>query len=396
MNPENVKEKASQCLGCTNPKCQDGCPLKMDIPSIMKFVKEDDYESAYKKIIEKSYLGSVCGRVCPHEQQCEGECVRGISSSPVSIGEIEKTVADWGLNNYKEEMPPITHEKIAVIGSGPAGLSCAIELRKRGYDVTIFERETTLGGILRYGIPEYRLSNKTVDQVIENILQYGINVRTEKNFGVNFTLEDLIEEGFSAAFLGIGNDMPKMLPVPGINLKGVYWANDFLRNIDNLKFENVVVIGGGNVAMDSCRMAKLKGAKNVTVVYRKAKIMMKASNMEIMKAEQEGIQFKFEAVPVEIVGSDSVDGILCNDGDTILADTVVMAIGALPNYDVLSDDIELSEDSLIKVDENGETNINGLFAGGDLIEKRATVCAAIKSAKTAAEGIDRKLRETEE
>lgn len=391
MINEEIKEKVSQCLGCANPHCVKGCPLHMEIPTIIKYVKEDDLESAYRKILENSYFGSVCGRVCPHEQQCEGECVRGISSSPVNIGEIEKYVFDWGMKNIKEDMPAITKQKVAVIGSGPAGLTCAIELRKKGYDVTIFERESQLGGILRYGIPEYRLPNKIVDEVVDNILQYGIKVKTEQTFGKDFTLKDIAIQGFSAAFLGIGNDMPKMLSIPGIDLKGVYWANDFLRKINDLKFENVVVIGGGNVAMDACRMAKLKGAKNVTVVYRKEKIKMKASNMEIMQAEKEGIQFKFKSVPVEIVGNECADGIICDDGDTIVADTIIMAIGSLPNYEILSDDIKLSEDSLIKVDEYGETNINGLFAGGDLIEKRATVCAAVKSAKVAAEGIHHKL-----
>ena len=394
MNPDSIKEKVDSCFGCSNPKCATGCPINMEIPKIIKFVKDEDMESAYRKILEKSYLGSVCSRVCPHEQQCEGECVRGIASLPVDISEIEKYVSDWGLKNIKEEMPPVTLEKVAVIGSGPAGLTCAIELRKKGYDVTIFEREALLGGILRFGIPEYRLPNKIVDAVIENILQYGINVVTNKTYGVDFTLADLEEQGFKAAFLGIGNDMPKFLNIPGTDLNGVYGANEFLKNIDNIKFENVVVVGGGNVAMDASRMAKLKGAKQVTVVYRKAKIMMKASKLEIESAEKEGINFKFESLPTEIVGHGNVDGIMCSDGDSIIADTVIMAIGSLPNYEQLSEDIELSDDSLIQVNENGETNINGLFAGGDLVQKRATVCAAIKTARVAAEGIDKKLRGT--
>lgn len=393
MNPEVLKEKVEKCFGCSRPACSKGCPLGMEIPTIIGFVKDDDLESAYKKILEKSYMAPVCSRVCPHEQQCEGECVRGIASSPVDISEIERYVSDWGIKNYKEEMPDVTLEKVAVIGSGPAGLTCAIELRKKGYDVTIFEREDELGGILRFGIPEYRLPNEIVDGVIENILQYGIEVRTNQTFGVDFKLEDLEAEGFKAAFLGIGNDLPKILSIPGADLNGVHGANEFLRNIDDIKFENVIIVGGGNVAMDAARMAKLKGAKEVTVVYRKTRIMMKASKLEVESAEKEGIRFKFECLPTKIVGSGSVEGIICNNGDTMLADTVIMAIGSLPNYEQLSDDIELSDDSLIHVDENGETNIHGLFAGGDLVVKRATVCSAVKSAKVAAEGIDRKLRE---
>lgn len=390
MISENIKEKASQCFHCSNAKCVDGCPLQMDIPAINQFVKEENIESAYQKLIEKSFLGSICGRVCPQEQQCEGECVRGISASPVAIGQIEKYVADWGLKNAAINMPPITNGKVAVIGSGPAGLTCAIELRRKGYDITIFEREEKLGGILRYGIPEYRLPNKIVDEVVQNIIQHDIKVQTGISFGTDFKLEDLKEQGFEAVFLGIGNDMPKMLQIPGTDLQGVYWANDFLRQINDIKFENVVVIGGGNVAMDACRMAKLKGAKSVTVVYRKNRMKMKASKMEIAQAEQEGIIFKFEALPQEIVGRGTVDGIICDDGETIVADTIIMAIGSLPNYEILSDEIELSDDSLIKVDDNGETSIIGVFAGGDIVERRATVCGAIKTARIAAEGIHKR------
>ena len=393
MVPKNIDEIADRCYGCSNPQCKEACPIKLEIPKIIDFVKKDDLESAYREIIKKSYLGSVCSRVCPQEQQCEGSCVRGIASTPVDIGEIEKYVSDWGLKNGKEDMMPIMYEKVAVIGSGPAGLTCAIELRRMGYDVTIFERESELGGILRYGIPEYRLPNKIVDGVVENILSYGIKVNTNQTFGEDFTLEDLANDDFKAAFLGIGNDMPKLLNIPGSELKGVYGANDFLRNIDNINFERVLVVGGGNVAMDVARMAKLKGAKEVIDVYRKTKIMMKANKLEVESAENEGIKFKFECVPSEIVGSNgNVDGVICSDGDTILADTIVMAIGSLPDFEKISDEIELTDESLIKVDENGETSLTGLFAGGDLVERRATVCMAIKSATIAANGINKELR----
>jgi len=392
MISKEIKEKVSECYNCANPHCAKACPLHMEIPKMIRFVKEGDLKSAYQTILEKSYMGSICGRVCPHEQQCEGECVRGIASKPVCIGEIEKYVFDWGLDNVKEIMPAVIHEKVAVIGSGPAGLTCSIELRKKGYDVTIFERENELGGILRYGIPEYRLPNKIVDKVVNNIIQHEIKVIKGKSYGTDFSIQDLINDGYQAAFLGIGNDMPKMLKIPGIKLNGVYWANDFLRNIEEIHFENVVVVGGGNVAMDACRMAKLKGAKSVTCLYRKKREMMKASNLEVQQAEFEGVKFRFETLPTEIVGQNRVEKIICNNGPSFNADTLIIAIGALPNYTVLSEDIELSEDSLVAVDENGETNIHGLFAGGDLIEKRATVCAAVRSARIAAGGIDRKLR----
>lgn len=393
MVPKNIDEIADRCFGCSNPQCKEACPIKMEIPKIIDFVKKDDLESAYKEIIKKSYFGSVCSRVCPQEQQCEGSCVRGIASTPVDIGEIEKYVSDWGLKNYKEDMMPVKYEKVAVIGSGPAGLTCAIELRRMGYDVTIFEREDELGGILRYGIPEYRLPNSIVDSVVENILSYGIKVNTKQTFGEDFTLEDLADADFKAVFLGIGNDMPKLLNIPGSDLKGVYGANDFLKNIDNINFERVIVVGGGNVAIDVARMAKLKGAKEVIDVYRKAKIMMKAKKLEVETAEKEGIKFKFESELVKIIGNNgTVDGVICNDGNTILADTIVMAIGSFPDFEKISEEIELTDESLIEVDENGETNLTGIFAGGDLVESRANVCMAIKSATIAANGINKELR----
>ena len=392
MDPKILKEKVNVCFGCSNPKCSEGCPLSLDIPNIIRCVKNEDMESAYKIILSKNYLGSICSRVCPHEEQCEGSCVRGISTLPVDISEIEKYVCDWGIKNYKEEMVPVTLEKVAVIGSGPAGLTCAIELRKKGYDVTIFEREDELGGILRFGIPEYRLPNKVVDDAINNILQHGIKVEKNKTYGVDFKYADLINAGYKAVFLGIGNDMPKLLNIPGNMLNGVYGANEFLRNIDNIKFERVIIVGGGNVALDAARMAKLRGAKEVTVLYRKIREKMKANKIEVKHAEEEGIKFKFECLPQEIVGKESIDGVICTDGESLIADTVVIAIGSLPNYEQLEEEIELSDDSLIMIDENGRTNIGALFAGGDLVERRATVCAAVKSSKVAAEGIHKMLR----
>lgn len=393
MVSENINELAKCCYGCKNAKCKEGCPIKLDIPQIINFVKKDDLESAYKEIIKRSYFGSVCSRVCHQEKQCEGSCVRGIASTCVSIGEIEKYVSDWGLENFKEDMMPVIYEKVAIIGSGPAGLTCAIELRRLGYDVTIFERESELGGILRYGIPEYRLPNKVVDSVVANILGHEIKVNTNQTFGVDFTLEDLANNDFKAVFLAIGNDLPKLLSIPGSELKGVYGANDFLKNIDNIRFEKVLVIGGGNVAMDVARMAKLRGAKDVIDVYRKTKIMMKANKTEIESAEKEGIKFKFESIPTEILENNGVvEKVICDDGETIFADTIVMAIGSTPDFGKISEKIELSDDGLIKVDENGKTSLEGLFAGGDLVEKRATVCTAIKSATVAANGINKELR----
>ncbi len=394
MISEALKEKLNSCFGCANPRCSAGCPLNMEIPQIIKLIKANDLELAYKKILEKSYFESVCSRVCYHDKQCEGSCVRNVTSTPVNISQIEKFISDWGIENVKEEMPDITLSKIAVVGSGPSGLTCAIELRKKGYDVTVFEREEKLGGILRFGIPEYRLPNEIVDKVINNILQYGIKVETGKTYGIDFNLKDLQNQNFKAVFLGIGNDVPKMLQIPGIDKSGVYGANEFLKNIDEIEFKKVIVVGGGNVAMDAARMAKLKGAEEVTVIYRRTRDLMKANKNEIECAENEGIKFKFENLPSEIVGNERVQEVICSDNEKIEADTIIMAIGSLPNYKQIGAEIKLSDDELINVNEDGETNIEGVFAGGDLVQSRATVCLAVKTAKIAAEGIHKKLNNT--
>lgn len=391
MIANTLMTMADKCLNCPNPRCQSACPLGINTPQIIKYVKEDNLEEAYKEILSKSYFGSVCSRVCSRGQQCEGECIRGISSTPVDIGEIEKAVSDWGLKNYNEEMCEVTLEKVAIVGSGPAGLACAIELRRRGYDVTIFERDEELGGLLRYGIPEYRLPKKVLKDVIDNIIKHEINVVTGKSLGEDFTIQSLKDEGYKAIFLAIGNDVPNRLDIDGIKLKGVCGARYFLRQTDAHKFDRVIVIGGGNVAIDVARTAKRKGASSVTVLYRGQKVMMKANPLEVAEAEMEGVQFKFESLPEMIVGDTHADGIICDDGETMVADTIILAIGARPNYNLIEEELILSEDYLVVVDENGETNIDGLFAGGDMTISRATVASAVSSGRKSAIGIDKKL-----
>lgn len=392
MIPNELIEKANKCYGCANAKCSEACPLNMPIPKIIKLFKEEKLEEAYLEILNNSYFGSVCGRVCMGEQQCKNSCIRKLKSEPVEFNEIEKYIFNWGVENVEENFAPVTLEKVAVIGGGPAGLTVAIELRKKGYDVTIFEKEKSLGGILRFGIPEYRLPKKVVDKVVLNIVKHEIKVETSQTFGKDFTIKDLETQGFKAIFLGIGNYLPKKLKIKGVTLNGVYGANEFLRNIEEINFKNVVVIGGGNVAMDVARMAKLKGAETVTVVYRKAKEKMKADKSEIESAENEKIKFEFECLPVEFLGDLKVESVKCDSGEEILADTVVMAIGASPNLNQLPENIELGENGLVKVFENGATSISYIFAGGDLVEERATVALAIKSAKKSAIGIDKLLR----
>lgn len=392
MIPNGLIEKANKCYGCANAKCSEACPLNMPIPKIIKLFKEEKLKEAYLEILNNSYFGSVCGRVCMGEQQCKNSCIRKLKSEPVEFNEIEKYIFNWGLENVEENFVPVTLEKVAVVGGGPAGLTVAIELRKKGYDVTIFEKEKSLGGILRFGIPEYRLPKKVVDKVVSNIIKHEIKVETCQTFGKDFTIKDLEIQGFKAIFLGLGNYSSKKLKIKGATLNGVYGANEFLRNIEEINFKNVVVIGGGNVAMDVARMAKLKGAETVTVVYRKAKEKMKADKAEIESAENEKIRFKFESLPVEFLGDLKVESVKCDNGEDIKADTVVMAIGALPNLKQLPAEIEFEENGLVKISENGATSIPYIFAGGDLVEERATVALAIKSAKKSAVGIDKLLR----
>lgn len=411
MELEQIQREAQRCFHCKYPKCVEGCPIHMSIPEFIEAIKEGDLEKAYQIMKAKSYLGAICGRVCPHEEQCQGSCIRGIKEAPIAIGKLETFVNDWARENQiidenKELVKKNRNNiKVAVIGSGPSGLTCSLELCKLGYDVTIFEKEASLGGILMYGIPEYRLPKKVVEGVIADIVSLGIQVKTKMCLGDNLTIEDLWKQGFRAIFLGFGNEFSKMLTIEGSHLKGVYGANEFLKEIDSIPFCNVAVIGGGNVAMDAARVAKNNGAKRVFVVYRRSKEKMPASKNEIKEAMEAGIEFEFLAKPSCIKGKDKVEGleykktelienqiVEIEDSEvSINIDTVVMAIGSIPNPKSVQG-ILLSEDGLVKITQDGETSLENVFAGGDLTNKKATVCMAIQSGKTAAIGIDKKLK----
>ena len=394
MNLEEAKEKASRCLGCENPKCMEGCPIGINIPEFIKYIKEDNLEEAYKVIINKSYFGSICGRVCSHDTQCKGSCVLGNNGEPIDIGELEAFVADYGLENGfsgKRDNTILNKERIAVIGGGPAGLTCAIKLERLGYAVTLFEKTTDLGGILQYGIPEDRLPKDIVYDTVDNITMARMEVEVGKTLGKDFTIDELFQKGYRAIFLAIGCDIPKKLNVPGKEKKGVYFAKDFLKRINNIKFENVIVIGGGNVAMDVARMAKNKGAKSVNVLYRRARADMKANQIEIIKAIESGIKITPDSVVTEIIGTDVVGGVKCSNGNSYRGDTVVIAIGAIPDLEVL-DDLKLTDRDLVMVNEYGETSKENVFAGGDLTEERPNVSTAISSALRAVDGIERKMK----
>ena len=394
MDLNEAKQKASRCLGCTNPKCVEGCPIHTNIPGFIKCIKEEDLEGAYKIILEKNYFGSICGRVCSHDVQCKGNCILGVKDKPVDIGELEAFVSDWGLKNStmgKRDKTVLNKERIAVVGGGVAGLTCAIKLERLGYAVTLFEKTMELGGVLQYGIPEYRLPKDIVYDTVDEITLARMEVDVGMSLGKDFSIDDLFAKGYKAVFLAIGLDVPKKLNVPGKDKKGVYSANEFLRRVDHIKFENVVVVGGGNVAMDVARMAKAKGAKSVNVLYRRERADMKANQIEIIKAIESGIKITPNSVVNEILGNDAVGGVKCTDGTTYRGDTVVIAIGSTPDLSILGD-LKLTDTDLVAIEEYGETSKENVFAGGDLTEKNPNVSKAIASALRAVEGIERKMK----
>ena len=395
MDLKEAKEKAEKCLGCANPSCIGGCPLNMNIPEMIKCIKEERLEDAYHIILEKSYFGSICGRVCSHDSQCRGACIQSEKGDPVDIGALEAFVSDWGLQNSnigKKENNVINKERIAVVGAGPAGLTAAIKLERKGYAVTLFEKTTEVGGILQYGIPDYRLPKDIIYDTVDGITMARMEVEVGKEFGKDFTLDDLFRQGYKAIFLAIGCDTPKKLVANGTDKKGVYNAKEFLKRMQYIKFENIVVIGGGNVAMDVARMAKAKGAKTVNVLYRRARAEMKANQKEIISAIESGINVVPNSVVTEMLGEESVTAVRCQNNTTYKCDTVIIAIGSIPNLSIL-EDLKLTDEDLVLVNEFGETSRENVFAGGDLTCRNANVSEAIKSANIAVEGIEKKMIE---
>lgn len=394
-------EEAKRCLSCKKPKCVDGCPIHNRIPEFISKIKEENYEEAYQIISSVNPLGAICGRVCPHENQCQGNCVKGIKENPISIGQLEASICDWAIeNNVKIKKDIIENgKKVAIIGGGPAGIACAVELRKMGYDVTIFEKENFLGGILMYGIPEYRLPKKLVTEVINNLLELGIKVEYNTVIKQNnsmlyekcVSISSLFKDNYQAIFLGIGSEISNILAIEGNNKLGVLGANEFLKYDRDCKDKKIIVIGGGNVAMDAARIAKKEGA-DVTIVYRRLKENMPANKDEIESAEQEKIEFIFQTNVVKIGGNDKVEKVECDTGKIIETDMVIMAIGSTPNVKYIDEKLKLTEQGLIEINENYETSISNVFAGGDLVQKKATVCMAIKNGKEAAIAIDNKLK----
>jgi glutamate synthase (NADPH) small chain len=431
-NLEEAQEEASRCIQCKNPKCVDGCPVSIDIPGFIQEVKNKDVAAAFKVIGKYSALPAVCGRVCPQESQCEQRCIRGIKGEPVSIGKLERFVADWARENHIEpEMPNEKNgRKVAVIGSGPAGLTCAGDLAKLGYDVTIFEALHEAGGVLVYGIPEFRLPKDSVVKAeIENVKALGVQIETNVIIGKSTTIDELMdEEGFEAVFIGSGAGLPKFMGIPGENANGVFSANEYLTRNNLMKAfdenydtpiiagKKVAVVGGGNVAMDAARTALRLGAE-VYIVYRRGEAELPARVEEVHHAKEEGIIFKLLTNPKEILVNENgwVSGMRCvemelgdpdesgrrkpvekKDSEFILElDTVIMSLGTSPNPLISSttNGLEINRHKCIIADEaTGMTSREGVFAGGDAVTGAATVILAMGAGKAAAAGIDQYLK----
>ena len=436
---ETAVDEALRCLGCKNMPCVSGCPVNIHIPEFIAKVKDGDFEGAYQIIHKTSSLPAVCGRVCPQETQCEAKCVRGIKGEPVGIGRLERFVADWhnAHSDVTPEVAPSNGHRVAVVGSGPSGLTCAGDLAKKGYKVTVFEALHTAGGVLVYGIPEFRLPKSIVRKEVDNLVAMGVDVETNVVIGKTLTVDELFEQGFEAVFIGSGAGLPNFMGIPGESYKGVYSANEFLTRSNLMKAYRedpdtpimkggkVAVVGGGNVAMDAARTALRLGADKVYIVYRRSMEEIPARREEVEHAEEEGIEFLLLNNPVEILGYENPDdrrdprngfvtGMKCikmqlgepdergrrrpipiEGSEFVLnVDTVIISIGTSPNPLIKSTTagLEVNKRGGIIVEEDtGATTKEGVYAGGDAVTGAATVISAMGAGKTAAKAIDEYL-----
>jgi len=429
---EMAIEEAQRCLQCKNKPCVNGCPVNVQIPEFIKLIVEGNFDESYKTVTSTNSLPAICGRVCPQESQCEKLCVRRVKGEPVGIGRLERFIADWYMENSNTviEKSKKGGKKVAVVGSGPAGLTCAGDLVNMGYDVTIFEAFHTPGGVLMYGIPEFRLPKSLVQKEIENLKQLGVDIKTNMVIGKVLSIDELKEEGFEAIFIGSGAGLPSFMGIPGENLNGVYSSNEFLTRINLMKAylfpnvdtpvkvgKNVAVVGGGNVAMDAARSAKRLGAENVYIVYRRSEKELPARIEEVHHAKEEGIIFKLLTNPVKILGTDEgwVKGMECVEMELgepdasgrrrpvvkkgsehiIDLETVIIAIGQSPNPLIKSTTKDLATEEwggIIVNEDTGATSKESVYAGGDAVTGAATVILAMGAGKTAAAAIDKYLR----
>lgn len=424
---EMAVNEAKRCLNCKNKPCQSGCPVGIDIPAFISRVAQEDMEGAYEVLSASSALPAVCGRVCPQENQCEGKCIRAIKGEAVAIGRLERFVADWHREHAAAaaKKPEANGHKVAVIGSGPSGLTAAGDLAKKGYAVTVYEALHTPGGVLVYGIPEFRLPKDIVRKEIDGLRELGVEIETNVVIGRTLTVDDLFDMGFEAVFIGSGAGLPRFMGIPGESLNGVYSANEFLTRINLMKAykpgsktpvqhaKNVAIVGGGNVAMDAARCAKRLGAENVYIVYRRGMDELPARKEEVEHAEEEGIIFKTLSNPLEVLGDENgtVKGIVCQEMElgepdasgrrrpvakegctfTLDVDCMVMSIGTSPNPLIRSTTPGLDADRrgcIITDGDDGLTTRTAVYAGGDAVTGAATVILAMGAGKNAAKAID--------
>ena len=428
---EMALKEAERCLNCKNAPCKLGCPVGVQIPEFIMKIKEGDYEGAYEVLTQTNSLPAVCGRVCPQENQCEKYCVRGKKGDPVGIGRLERFAADFALA-YCNRTPKVAEKngiKVAVVGSGPAGLACAADLIKNGYDVTVFEAFHVPGGVLQYGIPQFRLPKELVNKEVDALKQMGVDIQTNMVIGKILTLDELFEQGYRAVFVGTGAGAPSFMGIPGENLNDVYSANEFLTRINLMKayrfpevdtpikkYKNVAVVGAGNVAMDAARCAKRLGAENVYIVYRRSDEEMPAREEEVEHAREEGIDFRLLRNPVEILGDEqgNVVGMkiiemklgepdesgrrrpspIPNSTFTLPVNAVVVAIGQSPNPLIKSTTPDLKTEKWggIVADDDGRTSKKGVYAGGDTVTGAATVILAMGAGRKAAAAIDADIK----
>lgn len=432
FSEEQAKLEASRCLQCKKPKCRDGCPVGIDIPAFIKLIHQGEFVAAARKIKEQNALPAICGRVCPQEEQCEKLCLVGKKDKPVSIGYLERFAADYERNSGKIELPakrPATGKKVAVVGSGPAGLTVAGELIKLGHQVTIFEALHKTGGVLVYGIPEFRLPKAIVQAEVDYLKALGVEIRTSAVVGLSVTVDELLKNGYDAVFIGTGAGLPMFMNIPGENLNGVYSANEYLTRSNLMKAylfpqydtpiirgKRVAVIGGGNVAMDSARTALRLGAEKSMIVYRRSRTEMPARIDEIEHAEEEGVEFHLLTLPIEIKGDERgyVKSMVCQKMELgepdqsgrrrpvpikgsefeLAVDTVVVAIGNNPNPLVpkTTPDLKLHKwGGIVAEEESGKTSKPAVYAGGDIVTGAATVILAMGAGKKAARAIHKQL-----